>query len=68
MSESSQREAIANYLKSGQSLTPLEALQKFGTFRLAARCHELRKEGLPIFTQMVEVNGKKVASYHCLAA
>lgn len=34
---------ILNYLKKGKPLTPLEALEKFGCWRLSARIYELRK-------------------------
>jgi len=44
----SQKAAIYAYLKSGRSITPMDALQKFGCFRLAARVCELRREGKPI--------------------
>ena len=60
----SQSVAILNYLKTGNSLNPLEALNKFGCFRLAARIGDLRKEGHDIQTEMYsEENGKKYAVY-----
>ena len=37
------------------SLTPLEALERFGCFRLGARIWELKKRGYPIKCEMVEV-------------
>ena len=65
MSETtSQSVAILNYLKTGNSLNPMEALNKFGCFRLAARIGDLRKEGHDIQTEMFsEENGKKYAVY-----
>jgi len=60
----SQSVAILNYLKTGNSLNPMEALNKFGCFRLAARIGDLRKEGHDIQTEMYsEENGKKYAVY-----
>ena len=35
---------VLQLLKSGQTITPIEALNKFGCFRLAAVVHRLRKE------------------------
>lgn len=42
----SQKTEILEYLKSGKSITPLEALSMFGCFRLAARISEIRDIGL----------------------
>lgn len=51
-------------LKQGYKLTPLMALQMFDCLSLSQRIGELKKEGWPIQTQMVQVNsGKKVAEY-----
>ena len=72
MNEKTQREAIATYLKSGKSLTALEALSKFGCMRLGARIWELKKEGKNIhkYTTQVGRNGeaKRVACYFELRA
>ena len=54
---------IADYLKAGHTLTPLEALEKFQCLSLSQRCGELKKRGLPIETEMVEVGKKRVARY-----
>ena len=40
---SSQNAMILNFLESGGSLTPIEALEKFQCFRLAARMNDLEK-------------------------
>jgi hypothetical protein len=50
-------------LQEGKSLTPLEALNDFNCFRLAAHIESLRKDGHRIFTHMVNENGKKYARY-----
>jgi len=42
-------------LLNGEKLTPYAAWQRFGTSRLASVIHELRGEGHPIDTHMVEV-------------
>lgn len=59
-----QTEAILNFLKTGSRLTAIDALNKFGCFRLAARCADLRLEGYNIITETVTKNGKTFAEYH----
>jgi hypothetical protein len=59
----SQAKEILQYLKQGHSLTPADALHKFGCFRLAARVDDLRKAGHDIKTVIIEVNGKRFAEY-----
>ena len=61
---SSQNAMILNFLESGESLTPIEALEKFQCFRLAARMNDLRKKGYVIKTKILkDDNGKSYASY-----
>lgn len=54
----SQSDAIREHLESGRDLTPLDALDLYGCFRLAARVDELRASGLNIET-IIERRGKK---------
>lgn len=55
---------ILAHLKTGRSITPLDALDWFGCFRLGARIYDLRADGHKIVRDMVEVeSGKRVASY-----
>lgn len=56
-----QREACLDYLKRYGSITPLEALTAFRSFRLAAQICQLRKEGYVITTELNE--GKRYAIY-----
>lgn len=58
-----QNEQIKAYLTKGKSITPLDALNKFGCFRLSARIKNLRDEGLKIATKYVTKDGKTFASY-----
>ena len=58
-----QNQQIKTYLEKGKSITPIDALNKFGCFRLAARINELRKDGLNIATKIVTKEGKTYASY-----
>lgn len=57
------KQSIKSWLIRGYKLTPLQALNKWGCMRLAARIEELRKEGLNIVTSKVAVNGKTCAQY-----
>jgi hypothetical protein len=60
----SQNKQIADYLKKGKKLTTLDALTKFGCFRLAARISDLRNDGMNIATKIVKLeNNKQVAQY-----
>ncbi len=55
---------ILRFLQEGHRLTPLDALELFGCFRLAARVHELRREGWAIAERTVETaSGKRIAEY-----
>lgn len=59
-----QTAAILARLKTGRSITPIEALDEFGCFRLGARIYDLKQDGHHIVKEMVEVpSGKRVASY-----
>lgn len=59
----SQNDAILDALRQRGSLTPLEALQDFGCFRLAARIWELRLEGHLIECRWEKRGGKRYARY-----
>lgn len=60
----SQNKQIKAWLESGKSLTPLEALVMFNSFRLGARVFDLKNDyGMNIKTEMVEKNGKRFARY-----
>ena len=48
-----QNQMIAEYLRSGRSITPLEALRKFGCMRLASRIHDLKGKGMRIAGSMI---------------
>ena len=60
----SQNKQIADYLNTGKKLTTLDALTKFGCFRLAARISDLRNDGMNITTKIITLDNKKqVAQY-----
>jgi hypothetical protein len=55
---------ILAYLRAGNRITALEALQLFQCLRLAARIHELRQDNWQIIERTVETaSGKRIAEY-----
>ena len=61
----SQKAMIRAHLLDGKSITPLEALNNFGSLRLSAIIFRLREEGLPIEMERLQVSPKKrVARYY----
>lgn len=58
-----QTEMIRAHLEAGREITPIDALEQYGCFRLAARIKELRNAGLPIETLTEQRNGKALAKY-----
>ena len=60
----SQKEDILDSLLMGARLTPIDALQQFGCFRLAARISDLKQEGYHIKKKMITNKwGKLFAQY-----
>lgn len=63
-----QCDQLRAFFDSGGSLTVLEALQKFGIYALSQRVTNLRQEGYPVESVMVELpNGKRIARYSKMA-
>lgn len=62
-----QNQMILNHLKSRGQITPLEALNKYGCFRLAARIFDLKAAGNNIGKIMIDVGqDRRVASYYLI--
>ena len=64
-----QTEALLELLRERgeQGVTPLLALNLIGSFRLAARISELRRDGYDIVTTIVKTpNGAHVANYRLI--
>ncbi len=59
----SQNAQVLKHLKSGLSLTSLQAFRMFGIMRLAARINDLKNKGHDIESKPVEHSGKRVALY-----
>ena len=60
----SQAKKIKHFLESGGKLTPLDALDKFNCFRLAAVIHNLRESGMPVKTKTIKNGQKSYAEYY----
>ena len=59
----SQTAQIIAHMKAGHGITGLDALHRFGCFRLPARIADIKKLGHDVKREMIEVNGKRVARY-----
>jgi len=61
----SKLQQIKSYLATGRSLTPAEAIINGFGFRLAARVLDLRRQGVPVVTEIREnpATGDKYAAY-----
>ena len=54
---------ILDYIHTHGSITPMEALNAFGCFRLASRITDLKQMGIPIVGELVTENGKRFKRY-----
>lgn len=64
-----QNAMILAHLRAGNEITPLEALEKFGCLRLAARISDLRATGQNIDSRIHHgPNGKRFAAYRLCAS
>jgi hypothetical protein len=59
-----QTKMIEQHLLNGRSITPLQALQEYGCFRLGARIWDLRNSGHIIETELIKDGRKKFAKYY----
>ena len=51
-------------LKTGEKITALDALNRWGCFQLPARIFDMKRAGYRIITRMVKTrNGKRIARY-----
>lgn len=48
----SQTETVLRYMQEGRKISPLEALNLFGCFRLGARIWDLKQRGIEIASEM----------------
>lgn len=69
LKDDSQNALVLGHLARGKKLTPGDSLRLFGSLRLAARVHELKRRGHKIKRKIVTLdNGKRVAEYFMPAA
>lgn len=59
----SQKDVVVEHIGQYGSITPLEALTRYGIMRLAAVVHSLKEEGFSINTTLKKHDGRKYASY-----
>ena len=58
-----QKDMVLNHIETYGTITPLEALTRYGIMRLAAVVYDLRNEGFVIGTTMKQHDGRHYASY-----
>lgn len=59
MEKVTQARLIVEYLEEFGSITPLEAIRDIGCYRLSARISDIKKMGIPIKTEMVNVKNRR---------
>jgi hypothetical protein len=62
----SQNQMILDYLKQGKVITPTQALEMFGCFRLAARIYNLKDKGWPIHCERKPVESGKIVGHYSM--
>lgn len=61
----SQTDRILQWMLEGNAITPLDALERFGSFRLGARIAEIKAKGYLVYSEFVTgENGKKFKKYY----
>ena len=60
----SQEKLILEYLRDGNTLTPLSALRLFNCWALSSRISDLNKHGAGIKSKLIRGNGKVYAEYY----
>ncbi len=61
MKKENQNSIVWRHLKTFGRLTPLDALNLYGIFRLSARVYDLKKEGKKIKMTLIEQNDNRSA-------
>ncbi len=62
----SQEAQILEHLQSGKTLTPIQALKMFDSFRLGARIHRIKEAGHTILTKLIKTNSNKIVAQYSL--
>jgi hypothetical protein len=61
--KTSKKDKVLTHLQTHGNITPLEALDKYGSFRLGAIIFDLRKEGHDIETNIIPKKGYAKYTY-----
>ena len=59
-----QSEQIVRFMQDNGSITPMDAVNELGIYRLAARIHDLTKAGLSIASQTESTKNRYGKSVH----
>lgn len=63
------KEKIRRHLESGETITPLQALQEYGTMSLPYHVFALRREGYDIRTRIkTSFSGRRYAEYYMVSS
>jgi len=61
--KASKLERIKKHLERGRTITPLQALRLYGSFRLADICFKLRRRGLNVVCEIVRTKTATFGKY-----
>lgn len=64
MKTESQNKVLRKHLESGKSIAPMQALNRFGIYRLASRINNLRNDGMNIISEMIYAHPVRYAKYY----
>lgn len=59
-----QLQMLKRHLSENKTISPLQALNSYGIYRLSARINDLRNEGMNIKTKMIFEGPLKYAQYY----
>ena len=62
----SQTRMVLAHLKAGKTLTPIDALTHYGSFRLSARIYDLKQAGWPIHCERTRTDSDKLIGVYSL--
>ncbi len=63
-----QHQKIYNYMKQHGSITPMECFDKLQITKLATRIGEMRRNGIPIGSEMIQTKNTRCMKYWLLKA
>jgi len=66
MSKNNQNTLILKHLQENDGITPLDALNLYGCFRLSGRIYDLKQQGYNIKPRIIKRNGKRFAFYYLI--